>query len=133
MTWAQFIESVIQAVTAGAVVWGVVVATKGVSAWRRETLGKREIEMAERAIPVFAAARAAIREARNPFVPVGELVEVYRVFNDGKDPEDGSRFGKIEHTYYAPIHRLQKQRDTFAELDSLAPLFMAYFGESHRQ
>ena len=129
MTWPQILTSVAGAVTAGAVSYGAIVASKGINAWRRETLGKRKIEMAERAIHVFARARGAIREARNPYVPAGELVEVYRAFNDGKDPEDVSKFGGMEHSYYAHILRLQRHHDTFMELESLAPLFMAYFGD----
>lgn len=125
MNWPQIISSVAHVFTAGAVVFGAIVANKGINAWRRETLGKRKIHLAEQAIPVFTLARAVIKEARSPYMQAAEVVEVYRAFG-GTDEAD--KLGKIAHQYYAAIHRLQKHRDVFIELDSLRPLFTAYFG-----
>ena len=129
MTWPQIISIVTNSVTAGAVVIGVYVANKGINAWRRETLGKRKIQLSEQAIPVFTRARAVIKEARSPYMAAEEVVEVYRAFGGTVESADRDKLGKIAHQYYAAIHRLQKHRDVFIEMDSLRPLFTAYFGD----
>ena len=108
--------------------FGAIVANKGINAWRRETLGKRKIQLSEQAIPVFTLARAVIKEARSPYMEAGEVVEVSRAFGGTDEAADRDKLGKIAHQYYAASHRLQKHRDVFIELDSLRPLFTAYYG-----
>lgn len=44
----------------------------GVSAWKREFIGKRQIELAESVLAMFYEVEDAIREIRNPFAYTDE-------------------------------------------------------------
>lgn len=129
MGWTSLISSVGDVVTAFAIVAGAIVANKGVNAWRRETLGKRKIELAEQAVRLFRRAQEVIRHVRSPFMPGGEVVEVYKAYTRSDDVPTQDQIGNPEVSYFAALHRMEKHRDVFVELDSIRPLFTAYFGD----
>ncbi|MCH8844838.1 MAG: hypothetical protein IID61_17905 [SAR324 cluster bacterium] len=127
--WPDVISSVAAVVSAAALVFGAWVANRGVNAWRRETLGKREIEIAERAIHLFTKAEETIRIARNRYAIASEIKEVAFAINRAalhmvKDPLNVTAI-----QYYLPIHRLMKHGAVIVELNELRPLYTAYFGD----
>jgi len=117
MGWAEAITAVSAAVTAGSVVWGI-------SAWRREYVGKRQIELAESVLELFYEAEDAIREIRSPFSFTGE----------GSTRKKGEHESEEEsrslNNAYVVFERYQKREKLFAELRSLRYRMMATFGAS---
>lgn len=65
MGWAEAITAASAAVTAVSVAWGI-------SAWRREYVGKRRIELAESVLALFYEAEEAVKAIRSPFAYSGE-------------------------------------------------------------
>jgi hypothetical protein len=49
------------------ILFGIWVAIYGVDSWRRESRGKRQMEIAEEALALFYEASDAISHIRNPF------------------------------------------------------------------
>jgi hypothetical protein len=94
----------------------------GVSAWKREFIGKRRIELAESVLAMFYEAEVVIRDMRNPFSSIDEVKS--RVHADNETKEDSRRLNQA----YVFSERYQKHEKLFAELRSMEYRFRATFG-----
>jgi hypothetical protein len=94
----------------------------GVSAWKREFIGKRQIELAESVLAMFYESEDAIREIRNPFSFTGEGKSRKRA--DYEREEESQLLDQA----YVVFERYQKREKLFAELRSMKYRFMAAFG-----
>lgn len=113
---------VMEVATAVSVLIGALAFLSGVSAWKREFVGKRRIELAESVLAVFYEAEDAIREIRSPFSHEGEGRSRKRSRNE---TEEESR---ILDQAYVVFERYQKREQLFAQLRSMRYRFMAAFG-----
>lgn len=111
---ADIIQSMFVCLTA-------IVALLGVNEWRRQTLGKRKIELAEQVLASFYEARDLFVWVRSPaaFGGEGETRQA-----DGEEENVRRR----RNTYFVPIERMQKHGELFAKLQSQRYSFMALFG-----
>lgn len=96
----------------------------GVSAWKREFVGKRRIELAESVLALFYEAEDAIREIRNPFSYGGEGKTRKRAENERE--EESQLLDKA----YVVFERYKKREKLFAQLRSMRYRVMASFGSS---
>lgn len=125
--WVELAKALPSVVTAGAAIYGVVIAKAGLAKWHDETIGKRKAELAEQAL-------VAVYEARDVFV----LVRSRGIFGgegDSRAPIDGESKTQQEkrNTYFIPIERLTRHKEVFARLQTLRYTFAAQFGEAARQ
>lgn len=96
----------------------------GVSAWKREFVGKRQIELAESVLAMFYEAEDAIREIRNPFSFGGEGKTRERAENEQKETS------QLLDQAYVVFERYQKREQLFAQLRSTRYRVIAAFGPS---
>ena len=96
----------------------------GVSAWKREFVGKRRIELAESVLALFYEAEDAIREIRNPFSFGGEGNTRKRA--EGEREEES----RLLDQAYVVFERYEKREKLFAQLRSMKYRVMASFGAS---
>lgn len=95
----------------------------GVSAWKREFVGKRRIELAESVLALFYEAEDAIREMRNPFSFGGEGSTRKRADNERQEES------KLLDQAYVVFERYEKREKLFAQLRSMKYRVMAAFGD----
>lgn len=111
-----------QYITAISVAIAALSFVAGVSAWKREFVGKRRIELAESVLSLFYEAEDAIREIRSPFAGVGE----------GKTRQHGENeteeVSELLDQAYVVFERYQKREQLFAQLRATRYRFMAAFG-----
>ena len=96
----------------------------GVSAWKREFVGKRRIELAESVLALFYEAEDAIRQIRSPYSFVGEGGTRKR---DDTELDSESR---ILDQAYVVFERHQKREQLFAQIRSMRYRVMATFGSA---
>ncbi len=94
----------------------------GVSAWKREFIGKRQIELAESVLAMFYEVEDVIREIRNPFFNNDEGKSRKRSDNERKEESE------LLDRAYVVFERYQKREKLFAELRSMKYRFRAAFG-----
>ncbi len=119
MGWSEAITAVSAAVTAGSVVWGI-------SAWRREYVGKRRIELAETILALFYEAEEVIKAIRSPLGHTGEGKTRKRRENETEQQAE------LLDQAYVVFERYQSREKLFAELMSLKYRAMAVFGPSSK-
>ena len=115
MTAADVITSISVAIAA-------ISFTVGISAWRREFVGKRRIELAESVLALFYEAEDAIREIRNPFSYAGEGRTRKRSENEQEEAAE------LLDQAYVVFERYRNKEKLFAELRSMKYRVMATFG-----
>jgi hypothetical protein len=115
MSIADVITSISVAIAAISFVFGV-------SAWKREFVGKRRIELAESVLALFYEAEDAIREIRNPASHGGEGKTRKRV--DGEREEESALLDQA----YVVFERYEKREKLFAQLRAMKYRVMASFG-----
>ncbi|MDJ0674154.1 MAG: hypothetical protein QNJ36_01925 [Calothrix sp. MO_167.B42] len=93
----------------------------GVSAWKREFIGKRRIELAESVLAMFYEVEDVIREIRNPFSHNDEGKSRKRSDNEREEES------KLLDRAYIVFERYQKREKLFAELRSMKYRFRAAF------
>ena len=93
----------------------------GVSAWKREFIGKRQIELAESVLAMFYEVEDAIREIRNPFSCNNEGKSRKRSDNEREEES------QLLDQAYVVFERYQKREKLFAKLRSMKYRFMATF------
>lgn len=96
-------------------------ALLGINEWRRQTIGKRKIELAEQVLASFYEARDLFTWVRSPAAFSGEGET-----RQAEDENDSIR--NRRNTYFVPIERMQKHGELFAKLQSQRYSFMAIFG-----
>jgi hypothetical protein len=113
------LTSVAQAVAVISACWAII---SGIGAWKREFVGKRQIELAEQTLAKFFELRDAVAYIRNPFGTIGE----------GKTRERGTRElpeeSELLDRGYVVVERYSKKESIFAEFNALKYRFMASFG-----
>lgn len=100
---------------AGSFAWGI-------SAWKREFVGKRRIELAESVLALFYEAEDAIRAIRNPFSHVGEGSTRKR----GEYESDEE--ARLLDQAHVAFERYEKHEQLFSQLRAARYRFMAAFG-----
>ena len=98
------------------------VAIWGITAWRREHVGKKKLDTAEEMLSLFYQARDAIRDIRSPGSFTSEASGRARHPNEGDDD------ARIRDMAYIPVARYQRQSELFGKLRSLRYRAMAQFG-----
>ena len=99
----------------------------GVNAWRREHIGKKRIELAEKILANFYEAKDAIRDIRNPFSFVGEGSTRQRSETETEAESE------ILDKAYVVFERYKKKDKFFAELRSMKYQAMAVFGSESKE
>ena len=119
---ATWWDSFLQILQAGSIIGAAGTAIWGINAWRRETVGRRKIELAEETLANFYEARRIMRSVRSTAGFGGEGQS--RPREDDEDPDDARYFDGV----YVPIERLQKHSEFFARIAASKYRFMALFG-----
>ena len=116
-------EYAIEIIKLISVLIGSFVAVFGITAWRRETLGKRKIELAEEILSLFYEIDDVFSEIRSPFGRVDE----------GKtrktEKYESEKEKKARDNAFVIYERYTKHQETFAKFMMLRYRAMAVFGE----
>lgn len=94
----------------------------GINAWKREHIGRRQIDLAEQVLSLFYESRDQIREIRNPISYFNE--ETTRKARADESEEETKALNRA-HVVFA---RYEARKDTFIKLNTLKYQFMAVFG-----
>lgn len=113
------ITTVAQAVSIVAACWAII---SGIGAWKREFIGKRQIELAEQVLANFFEICDAISFIRNPFSDDGEGST--RQQGDHETAEQT----QLLNRGYIVVERYVKKESVFVEFNALKYRFMASFG-----
>lgn len=113
------IATISQAVAVIAACWAII---SGVGAWKREFIGKRQIELAEQLLAKFFEVKDAVAFIRNPFSNSDE----------GKSRKRGDHESSVESLLldrgYIVVERYQHKEQVFNEFNTLKYRCMAAFG-----
>lgn len=112
---AEILKSASIVIASGVAIWGI-------TAWRREHVGKKRLDTAEEMLSMFYQARDAISDIRSPGSVASEASG--RTRHPGESDDDS----RIRDTAYIPIARYQRQSELFGKLKSLRYRAMAQFG-----
>jgi len=99
--------------------WAII---SGIGAWKREFIGKRQIELAERVLEKFFEVKDAIAYIRNPFASSDEGKTRQR-----RDGETTAESDLLDRGYIV-VERYSKKENVFADFNTLKYKFMASFG-----
>ena len=120
---ATWWDSSLQILQAGSIIGAGLVAIWGISAWRREMIGRKKADLAESTLAAFYEARDIFLRARFPgsFGGEGQSRESTHWETEKEKPHLDS--------VYVPAERLLKRNDFFAQLEASKYRFMALFDE----
>lgn len=113
------LATIAQAFSVFAACWAII---SGIGAWKREFIGKRQIELAEQVLAKFFEIRDAVSFIRNPFSHNDEGSTRQR--GDHETPEQT----QLLNRGYIVVERYAKKESAFAEFNTLKYRFMASFG-----
>jgi hypothetical protein len=116
------LATIAQAVAVFSACWAVI---SGIGAWKREFLGKRQIELAESVLAKFFEIKDAVVFMRNPFSHTGEGSTRQRGEHEG--PEQAALLDRG----YIVVERYSKKEAVFQEFATMKYRFMASFGKEH--
>lgn len=94
----------------------------GIGAWKREFIGKRQIELAEQLLATFFEIKDAIAFIRSPFASLEEGKSRQRKSSESKDVSDLLDRG------YIVVERYAKKENIFVAFNVMKYKFMASFG-----
>ena len=106
-----------------AVIIAALAAIYGIGAWRRETRGKRRMELAEEALAMFYRAGDAIGNIRSPLGFASEGSS--RPADPGETPQEK----EMRDRAYIHVERCLRYSDLFDSLRAKRYQFMACFGK----
>jgi len=112
----NIIASISVIIAAGAVLVGV-------NAWRREYVGKRNLDLTEEVLALFYEARDVISYIRSPFSGGGEG-STRKV-----DPNESPEEKRIYDNAYVAFERFNKHQDLFNKIYSMRYRYAARFGK----
>ena len=123
----DWIDSVVKALEGASIIiasWAVIY---GVSAWRREFIGRRRIELAEDTLVLFYDARDAIRQIRFPvkFTKEGQTRE--------RGADESPELTQLLDNSYVTIERFNKHQKLFSKIQAASHRFTAQFGKDQIQ
>jgi len=114
------IATIVQALSVLGACWAIV---SGIDAWKREFIGKRQIELAEQTLAKFFEVKDAIAFMRNPFSHSGEGKTRQR------SPRETTEESELLDRGYAVVERYSKKENIFSDFQTLKYNFMATFGK----
>jgi len=113
------IAAVLQAI---AIIVTAYFASRGLSAWRRQLIGKRRIEVAEEMLLAAYKAESSLRHVRNPLN-----------FGEGRsrerDPDERPGVASRKDMYFVPLERIRGLSDELAQLSKVRFLAVVHFGQ----
>lgn len=113
------LATIAQAVSVFAACWAII---SGIGAWKREFIGKRQIELAEQVLAKLFEIRDAVSFIRNPFSHSGEGSTRQR-----GDYETSEQTQLLDRGFIV-VERYAKKEAAFVEFNTLKYRFMASFG-----
>lgn len=113
------IAAIAQAVAIITACWSIV---SGIGAWKREFIGKRQIELAEQVLAKFFELKDAVAYIRNPFASLDEGKSRQRSKSETAEESELLDRG------YIVVERYSKKESGFADFNTLKYKFMASFG-----
>ena len=118
------IATIVQAMAVFSACWAII---SGVDAWKREFVGKRQIELAEQTLAKFFEVIDAVAFIRNPFSSTEEGKTRQRGVGETANQSDLLDRG------YIVVERYSKKETVFADFNTLKYRFMASFGAETQQ
>lgn len=124
MEATRFIFDIIEstALTIAAIT-ATITAIIGLSTWRKQLVGRRQIELAEEALTLAYELQGIIEWARYPGSFRNEAED-----RPGRD-EETDVVRSSNDAYYVSISRFSQHEETFAKMRALRMRFRAYFGD----
>lgn len=113
------LATIAQAVAVFAACWAII---SGIGAWKREFIGKRQIELAEQVLAKFFEIRDSVAFIRNPFSRSDEGTTRKRGEHETQEQ------AQLLDRGYIVVERYVKKETAFAEFNTLKYRFMASFG-----
>ena len=113
---------VLQVLQAVSIVIASWTAIYGISAWKRETVGKRRIELAEEVLSLFYRARRAIAQMR------GVLLFASEASDRQADPDETEGEKAAMDAAYIRRKRFDAEKEVFERLFAIRFRFMAVLG-----
>jgi len=113
------IVTIAQSVAVISACWAII---SGIGAWKREFIGKRQIELAEQVLAKFFEVKDAIAFIRNPFSSSDEGKT--RKKTDDELPSESNLLDRG----YIVVERYVKKESIFVDFNTLKYKFMASFG-----
>ncbi|MFQ5799875.1 MAG: hypothetical protein ACE5H0_14450 [Bacteroidota bacterium] len=113
------LATVAQAVAVFSACWAII---SGIGAWKREFVGKRQIELAEQVLAKFFEIRDAVAFIRNPFSHSDEGKTRKRA--EHETPGESELLDRG----YIVVERYSQRETVFAEFNALKYRFVASFG-----
>ena len=119
----MIIANWIELLTLVSILVGICVAIYGIDTWRREHVGKRQLELAEDTLALFYEAADVVRELRHPASFGHEMKDV--------EQQDGESNAKFQARQNASVvfHRYNKHQALFSKLHASRYRFMAQIGK----
>ncbi len=99
------------------------VAVYGIDAWRREHVGKRQIELAEDTLALFYEAVDVIKHIRHPMSYANETDEITQLTNESNEKYEARKSASVVFVRY------QKNQELFNRLHASRYRFMAQLGK----
>lgn len=97
-------------------------ASRSLSAWRRQLVGKRKLEVAEDMLLAAYKGRGALSHVRNPIA-----------FGEGRarprEQDERPNLANLKDSYFTPLARMQALEEDFAQWSKVRFLADAYFGQ----
>lgn len=116
------VTELLQAISVILACWAAIAA---IDAWKREHIGKRQIDLAEQVLAKFFEIRDAISMIRSPISYSGEGSKRER--EEYEMEEDSKLLDRV----YLIHERFEKKREVFNEFNVLKYKFLASFGKEH--
>lgn len=115
------LATIAQAFAVFAACWTII---SGIGAWKREFIGKRQIELAEQVLAKFFEIRDAVAFIRNPFSRGDEGTTRKKGEHETQDQS------QLLDRGFIVVERYTKKEAAFAEFNTLKYRFMSSFGAS---
>lgn len=106
----QIIQTIAEVISAIAAVVVAAAAIPGLNAWRKQTKGKVEYELARRYLRAIYKLRDAVKIVRNPFISVSEMDD--SLLKQGKEVDDTEN-----RNWAVYATRWQKVSEAFSDLE----------------
>lgn len=116
MEWPESLKNI-------SVLIGIWIAISGVSAWRKQHIGKRKIELAEDALALFYESYDAIKHMRHPASFSNEMESVERAQGETEEAWQARRNASVV------FHRYNNYQALFNKLHAMRYRFMAQIGK----
>jgi hypothetical protein len=120
MNWIQISQQV-------SILIGIWIIIYGIDAWRREHVGKRQLELAEDTLAMFYEAADAIRHMRHPASFGHEIEDVKRGEREA-EPQFQAR-----KNAYVVFHRYNQYQELFNKIHASRYRFMAQIGKEEAE